>query len=279
MDYKSEALIREMLLGACPEDQFFGEESGGPTRPGALDRGPHRRHRQLHARAAAVHDLHRLRARRRAADRLRLLPRHRRAVPGGAGPGRDAERPADPCLRHALEGRHRPPGLRPPHPENRERTLAVFPALLRSVSDVRRTGSAAYDLCCVASGRADAFLELGINLYDYGAGYVILTEAGGTVHRLAGRRGRPGQRQSAGDQRRDPLARIPRVCPTTYTIPIRIALNLHRGGIPAPALPKLRDPHARKISSAKSAGRFGPPRPSGTRPTGTGPRRGRSPGP
>ena len=65
------------------------------------------------------------------------------------------------------------------HPGDRERTLAVFPALLRAVSDVRRTGSAAYDLCCVASGRADAFLELGINLYDYGAGYVILTEAGG----------------------------------------------------------------------------------------------------
>ena len=31
MDYKSEALIREMLLAACPEDQFFGEESGGPS--------------------------------------------------------------------------------------------------------------------------------------------------------------------------------------------------------------------------------------------------------
>jgi myo-inositol-1(or 4)-monophosphatase len=65
----------------------------------------------------------------------------------------------------------------PPH---RERTLTVFPALLRKVSDVRRTGSAAYDLCCVACGRADAYLELGINLYDYGAGYVIVTEAGGS---------------------------------------------------------------------------------------------------
>ena len=31
MDLKSETLIRDMLLGACPEDQFFGEESGGPT--------------------------------------------------------------------------------------------------------------------------------------------------------------------------------------------------------------------------------------------------------
>ena len=31
MDYKSEALIRETLLAACPEDAFFGEETGGAT--------------------------------------------------------------------------------------------------------------------------------------------------------------------------------------------------------------------------------------------------------
>ena len=29
MDIKSENLIREMLLAACPEDAFFGEEGGG----------------------------------------------------------------------------------------------------------------------------------------------------------------------------------------------------------------------------------------------------------
>ena len=65
-------------------------------------------------------------------------------------------------------------------PENRERTMKVFPGLLSAISDVRRTGSAAYDLSCVASGRSDAFAELGLSLYDYAAGYVILTEAGGT---------------------------------------------------------------------------------------------------
>ena len=64
-------------------------------------------------------------------------------------------------------------------PANRERTLRLFPRLMCSVSDVRRTGSAAYDLCCAASGRSDAFVELGLNLYDYAAGCVILTEAGG----------------------------------------------------------------------------------------------------
>ena len=57
---------------------------------------------------------------------------------------------------------------------------AVFSAW-RSSRSLRRSGTAAYDLCCVASGRSDAFLELGLNLYDYAAGCVILTEAGGTV--------------------------------------------------------------------------------------------------
>ena len=32
MDTRSEQLIRERLLSACPEDEFFGEEGGGATR-------------------------------------------------------------------------------------------------------------------------------------------------------------------------------------------------------------------------------------------------------
>ena len=31
MDYRNETLIRDMLLSACPEDRFFGEETGGAT--------------------------------------------------------------------------------------------------------------------------------------------------------------------------------------------------------------------------------------------------------
>jgi myo-inositol-1(or 4)-monophosphatase len=33
----------------------------------------------------------------------------------------------------------------------------------------------------VACGRAEAFIEQGLSLYDYAAGYVILTEAGGRL--------------------------------------------------------------------------------------------------
>ena len=53
--------------------------------------------------------------------------------------------------------------------------------ITRSYSDLRRTGSAAYDLCSVAMGRCEGFFELNLHIYDIGAGVVILREAGGLI--------------------------------------------------------------------------------------------------
>ena len=47
--------------------------------------------------------------------------------------------------------------------------------------DIRRSGSAAIDLCSVSCGRADAFLEMSLKPWDYAAGALIVTEAGGRV--------------------------------------------------------------------------------------------------
>ena len=47
--------------------------------------------------------------------------------------------------------------------------------------DIRRSGSAAWDLCMVASGRVGMYFELRIHLWDYAAGACILEAAGGTV--------------------------------------------------------------------------------------------------
>lgn len=44
---------------------------------------------------------------------------------------------------------------------------------------VRRSGSAAIDLACVASGRLDAFWEIGLNPWDLAAGKLLVEEAGG----------------------------------------------------------------------------------------------------
>ncbi|XP_036366854.1 inositol monophosphatase 1-like [Octopus sinensis] len=46
---------------------------------------------------------------------------------------------------------------------------------------IRAQGSAALDLCGVACGQADAFVEYGIHVWDIAAGILIATEAGATV--------------------------------------------------------------------------------------------------
>ena len=65
--------------------------------------------------------------------------------------------------------------------ERREVQGSILQYILPRVGDIRRFGSAALDLCWLAAGRADAFYEEGLNLWDYAAGSLIVSEAGGTV--------------------------------------------------------------------------------------------------
>jgi len=51
---------------------------------------------------------------------------------------------------------------------------------------VRRDGSAALDLACVACGRFEGFWEFGLNKWDTAAGALLVEEAGGTVSDFAG---------------------------------------------------------------------------------------------
>ena len=57
----------------------------------------------------------------------------------------------------------------------------------RRALDVRRTGSAAIDLCNIAAGRAELFFELILSPWDYAAGALIVEEAGGIVTDADGR--------------------------------------------------------------------------------------------
>ncbi|MFR9750312.1 inositol monophosphatase family protein [Nocardia sp. 004] len=50
--------------------------------------------------------------------------------------------------------------------------------VLPHVRDIRRFGAGALDLCHVAAGRVDAYYEHGLNVWDWGAGALIATEAG-----------------------------------------------------------------------------------------------------
>ena len=65
--------------------------------------------------------------------------------------------------------------------ENPNNNLNHFVRLALKVQGLRRTGTAALDLCYVASGRFDGFWEVTLNPWDMAAGVVILREAGGNV--------------------------------------------------------------------------------------------------
>ncbi len=66
-------------------------------------------------------------------------------------------------------------------PERRKQQGEMLARLIGRVRDVRRAGSAALDLCFVACGRLDGYYEQGLNAWDWGAGELIVREAGGEV--------------------------------------------------------------------------------------------------
>jgi myo-inositol-1(or 4)-monophosphatase len=57
-----------------------------------------------------------------------------------------------------------------------------------NIHGIRRTGSAALDLCYTACGRFDGYWELKLNPWDYAAGSLILTEAGGKITDVQGKK-------------------------------------------------------------------------------------------
>jgi myo-inositol-1(or 4)-monophosphatase len=104
------------------------------------------------------------------------------AGPGGpGGPAMRLTGPRDISLERAVIGTgfgydtHR-----------RARQGAVVAQLLPRIGDIRRAGSASLDLCAVAAGWLDGYFEAGLNVWDYAAGLLIATEAGGISSGLTG---------------------------------------------------------------------------------------------
>ncbi len=65
--------------------------------------------------------------------------------------------------------------------------ISQFVAAVLGCQGVRRTGSAALNLCHVAAGRFDAFWALSTKAWDVAAGVLLVEEAGGIVTDLHGR--------------------------------------------------------------------------------------------
>jgi myo-inositol-1(or 4)-monophosphatase len=94
--------------------------------------------------------------------------------------------PAPPPAEHALVGT----GFNYSAEERVHQADALVSALPR-VRDIRRFGAAALDICWVAAGRLDAFIERGVQEWDWMAGRLIVTEAGGAIRILGATPTRP----------------------------------------------------------------------------------------
>jgi myo-inositol-1(or 4)-monophosphatase len=64
--------------------------------------------------------------------------------------------------------------------------LVQLDCVLRNTAGVRRAGSAALDLCHVATGWFDGFWELSLQPWDIAAGALIVREAGGIITTMDG---------------------------------------------------------------------------------------------
>lgn len=188
LDRWAESRLREVLLGARPDDGFEGEE-GEPVRGTSgvtwcvdpIDGTVNFVHGLpgfCVSIAALVDD--------RAVAGVVHSPLHRdvftATVGGGAARnGRPIRCSAPAALDRSVIGT----GFGY-DPVRRTRQAEVVARAIGSIADIRRAGAAAMDLCSVGAGRLDGYWEVGLNRWDLAAGALIATEAGARVEGLDG---------------------------------------------------------------------------------------------
>ncbi len=72
-------------------------------------------------------------------------------------------------------------GTSPYRRDNADENMRMIKKMFDTCLDIRRFGSAALDMCAVADGRYELFCESDLKPWDYCAGSIILTEAGGKL--------------------------------------------------------------------------------------------------
>jgi len=191
-DRASEALIRERLLAARPEDAFLGEEggssSGGTGVRWIVDPIDGTVNFLYGLPQYAVSVAAELDGRVVAGVVVNAATGVEYTAALGAGAQRDGVRlqvrgPAPLAERLVLTGFNY---------EARVRAVQAdaLTRLLPRVRDIRRMGSCALDLCAVAEGSADAYVEEGIALWDHAAGALVALEAGAVCEVTVGRAGK-----------------------------------------------------------------------------------------
>jgi myo-inositol-1(or 4)-monophosphatase len=74
----------------------------------------------------------------------------------------------------------------PSHKRHKIPNIHFYHQITLRSHGVRRAGSAALDLCCLACGRFDAYWEFNLNPWDTAAGVLLVQEAGGKVTDFSG---------------------------------------------------------------------------------------------
>ncbi|KAJ1684227.1 hypothetical protein LUZ63_020520 [Rhynchospora breviuscula] len=185
-DRAAERLLRERLLGARPEDGFLGEEgdrvegtSGVTWVVDPIDGTVN----YLYGKAQyAVSVAARVEGRSVAGAVVQPETGTVFTATLGGGAYRDGQRlavrdvvPVAQALVHTGFGYEA---------EVRARQATAVAALLPRVRDIRRPGSCALDLCALAAGECDAYVEEGPHLWDHAAAGLVATEAGARVEVL-----------------------------------------------------------------------------------------------
>lgn len=183
MDIASEKLIKSILLAECPEDGFFGEEEGGNEEAQGrwivdpIDGTSNFFKGELLYTISIAYELH-----GELVVGCVYCPPTDEMWIGVKGEGAtlngqpihvsNEATPRNSFLHMSFCHRE---------PLANEYVMECLKTITREYSDLRRSGSAAYDLCSVASGRCEGFFELYLHIYDIAAGIVILREAGGHI--------------------------------------------------------------------------------------------------
>lgn len=191
-DRASEALIRDRLLGARPHDAFRGEESGGAEGDSGvrwlvdpIDGTVNFVYGIPHYAVSIAAEIGDTAV---AAVVINAATGTEYAATLGGGATRDGRpirvRTSPPLIeRLILTGFWYDAGLRAVQG-------AAVGRLLPHVRDIRRLGSCALDLCHVAEGLADGYVEEGVQPWDHAAGGLIAREAGARTELRLGAGGR-----------------------------------------------------------------------------------------
>jgi myo-inositol-1(or 4)-monophosphatase len=192
-DIAAQQAIESILMGRFPEHGFLGEEGGDGNARGAaewqwvvdpLDGTTNYAH-GLRNFCVSIALMHRDRAFLGVifdpmADELYSAVRGRGAylesIEDSENPRRTLEPSGCEALEKALVAVSFPPKL---HRESQE--IETFLEILLHAQSVRRLGSAALNLCYVATGRLDAYVGSKLNIWDIAAASLIAEEAGAAL--------------------------------------------------------------------------------------------------